>query len=707
MKLIKIIRTKEWFAFIISIVLLTDLVILLNIPFFRQIFGFLSFTIIPGLLILHVLKLNKIEFLKKFVLLVGLSISFLMFGGLLVNSFYPIISKPLSLLPLLISFNILLVILAFIAYKRNKNDFDIKDVFNFKLDLKDKLTSFLLFPILFPFMAVFGTYLMNTQRNNIILLIMLFLIIIYVILITALHDIISKQTYPLAILMISISLLLILPLRSTHITSQDINLEYFFFQQALLYQHWDISKFLHCYNACLSVGILPTIYQLLLNMNGEYIYKIVYNLIFAITPLCLYILFKRYIGELYAFLSCFLFISQFRYVNIMYMLPRVEIALFFFALAMMVFFDDEINKLNKKILFVTLLFAVIISHYSTAYIFFIVLFLSWLITEILRKRLTLKKNLTTTMLVLFLALIFFWYSQVTEAPFTSGVRFFEQTFVDLGNFFVEESRSPGLKVLHGEGLTDIPHQIFVIVFYITNLVIGVGSLTVIRRYRNSIFNVEYISMMMVFLSIILLMVVLPYITIGFSIDKLYLQALVLLAPMIVIGSVIISNHLHIRYTSLIIMLILISQFICGTYLIYQFFGVSYSYAFNSEGYEYNMLYVHDQEVVAAQWLGNHDTPDLPIYTDCYGFKRLIGYGCGDKWRSAFGYDQKSFFAENKPIRRGYIYLRYQNVVDGEFIPNQSGIPFHQDIHNTSEYSIFLKDRVYSNGATETYLSTKR
>ena len=90
-------NAKKWFVLLVSILLLTDLIIFLKIPILRPILGFLYFTIIPGLLILHILKLNKIEFIKKFVLSVGLSVAFLIFAGLLVNSFYPLILKPLSL----------------------------------------------------------------------------------------------------------------------------------------------------------------------------------------------------------------------------------------------------------------------------------------------------------------------------------------------------------------------------------------------------------------------------------------------------------------------------------------------------------------------------------------------------------------------------------------------------------------------------------
>ena len=47
---------KKCFVFIISIFLLTDLAILLDFPFLRQIFGFLFLSILPGLLILQILK---------------------------------------------------------------------------------------------------------------------------------------------------------------------------------------------------------------------------------------------------------------------------------------------------------------------------------------------------------------------------------------------------------------------------------------------------------------------------------------------------------------------------------------------------------------------------------------------------------------------------------------------------------------------------
>ena len=110
-------ETKGQFTFIFSILLLIDVVILLNIPFLRQVFGFLFLTILPGVLILEILKLNKMGSTEKFVLSVGLSVSFLMFFGLLVNnlSLYFGYETPLATIPLLISFNLSFIILATIG----------------------------------------------------------------------------------------------------------------------------------------------------------------------------------------------------------------------------------------------------------------------------------------------------------------------------------------------------------------------------------------------------------------------------------------------------------------------------------------------------------------------------------------------------------------------------------------------------------------
>lgn len=296
-------RTKEWFVFIITILLLTDLAILLDIPFLRQIIGFLFLIILPGLLILQILKLNKLGFTEKSVLLVGLSISFLMFFGLLINNLSLSLGyrTPLSAIFLLVSFNLAFIVLAIIGYKTNKEP--IFSLPNLNLDLSEK--AFLIVPILFPALSIFGMHVMHTTDNNIILIILLFLIPAYVIFLCFFNQKFPKRLYPIVIYLISISLLLLWSLISNHIVGIDTHSEYYFFRTTLNNMYWSV--FGHStLDACLSISLLPTVYQSILNISSEFLFKILYSSLYSISPLVIYILSKKYIGEFYAFLtSCF------------------------------------------------------------------------------------------------------------------------------------------------------------------------------------------------------------------------------------------------------------------------------------------------------------------------------------------------------------------------------------------------------------------
>ncbi|CAD7775867.1 hypothetical protein AIOGIFDO_01851 [Candidatus Methanoperedenaceae archaeon GB37] len=689
---LKNLDARQYFAVLIAITVLADLAILLNIPFLRQMLGFLCFTIIPGLLILHILKLNKIEFLKKFVLSIGLSVSFLMFAGLFVNSFYPLILKPLSLEPILISFNVILLILAFIAYKRNKNDFDINYVFNFKLDLKGKLTSPLIFPILFPFMAVFGTYLMNTQGNNIILLTMLFLIPAYVVALVYLGDRIPDATYPVAVWMISIALLFMLSLRTHHIMGGDIHREYFVFQLALNNFHWDISNYCSPYNACLSITILPTIYQLLLNLNSEYVYKFLYQILISFTSLSLYILFKKYLGETGAFLSSLLYIFSFQFIYSLTLI-RTPFALFFFALSMVILLDSKTDKLNKKIIFLIFMVSTIVSHYSTGYIFFGLILFSLLITTLIKNIGSIKfeKSLTPTAVILSFAIIFLWYGQITETSFNHLVSFVENTFISLNRIFVMEMYHPAEQRAFGAGLSGIPDWINLIIYYITLVFIGIGVVDLSRKYKTSNFGIEYLSMVFVCAAFLASMVAIPYFSVGYGPDRILLQMLVILAPAFVIGGNIVFKFLRPKLRILLIVIVLLSFLMVNLGVVYQAFGVPHSIIFNSEGFQYDSMCVHDQEIMAAKWLKDNNKEYRSIvYTDRYGSERLLGRGI----RESNG----RFFKNNRTIRSGYIFLRYYNVIDEKIVT------MWKDTHNISEYSHLFtrKSRIYNNGGAEVW-----
>ena len=687
---------KKWLVTLILILFITDIIIILNVPFLRELMAFISFTTIPGILILHILKLNKVEFLKKIVLLVGLSVAFLIFMGLLLNSLYPLILKPLSLAPVLILSNVILIILAFIAYLRNKNDFNLNDFLNLKINLNGKLASALIFPALFPFMAILGTYLMNTTQNNVILLAMLFLIPVYIVAITILKDRIHSATYPFALWTIALSLLLMNGLTSFHLMGRDVHYEYYSFQLALQSFHWDINTYLNPYNACLSITILPTILQSLSNLNGEYIFKIL-SLIGSFIPLVVYLVSKKYLENKYAFFAGLLFSFQLFFVYLLGAV-RQEIAILFFFLAVMVLFATDINKNTKKILFLIFMSSVVVSHYTTAYISF-VLVLPVLLMPFFKGLLIDKKLKFTNFDIIILLSLFIlvWYVLFAKVQASAGAQVLQSTISasatgDRGDYV--------LGVL-GIVLKSVPNTISVIVHDLIFVTMGIGLLTVLWNYKKFIKQIdpEYIVAIVVSIILLVMFLALPYISVAYDAVRLFFQLLIFLAPVFIIGTMKIAKIIkRPKWDILIILLLLLSLFSCATYLQYHFYGEPYSQNYDANGLVRNEAYIYNQEVIGATWLKDNYMDNYTTYSEGRGLiVFLTAYG-NDSTKMNLN---NSFFSWNKTVNKGYIYLGYLNVNKNEVLPVYTNL----NIQNMSNYSnLFLrKDKIYDNGGSQIWL----
>jgi len=682
---------RSFLSVLIILLISTNLAIFLNIPFLRQILGFLFLTFLPGLLILQVLKLNRINTTEKFVLSVGLSISFLMLFGLLLN--YSLFNlgyeTPLATYPLLIAFSIVFIILVLVGRKVNKEP--IFSLPNFNLSTSEK--ALLIVPIFSPALSIFGMNLMNTTNNNIILMFLLFLIPIYVVFICLFNQKIPKRSYPIIIFLISISLLLLTALRWNHIIGSDVHLEYYFFQTTSDNSHWIISGY-STLDACLSISLLPAIYHSILDINPEFLFKILYSLIYSISPLVVYIISKRYIEESYAFLASCFFMFQSYFLVIMFN-PRSSVAILFFALAMMTLFNDRIDPLKKRILFIVFIVSCMISHYSTTYIFFFIMFGTFVVTEILSKKYTFKKIISLTTVILFFALIFLWYSQVTKTAFSAGVFFIKEVINNLNKFFIEESRHGAIKGLLGRGFEyPIISRANFIVTWSTFILIGIGVLTTLRRYKEMIsisnmkakrpdflktkFEMEYFTITLMCVGLLISIIVLPYVSIGYDLWRLYSVAIVILSVYFIIGGITLSKHFFFftkrkavpkekqdslnkntsqTWVYFIILLILIPYSLFSSGVIHQLFGVESSIILESEGEGVDELYIHDQESYAAKWLNEYGEKYLIIYTGHQGMYRLISQG-----KIEMGYiDEYSLF-EKKELSKGYIYLRYSSII---------------------------------------------
>lgn len=736
----------RWFSFVIAIIAVTNIAILLDIPILRQISGFIFLTFIPGFLLLLILKLNKLGLAEKIVLSVGLSLTLLMFSGLALNGLLLAIgySKPLSIASLLISLNTTTIILVIIAYMRNKDTtFSFS---NLKLSTGEK--AFLIVPSLFPLLSIVGMRIMNLTDNNIILMLLLFLIPAYVIFISFFHRRVPDKVYPFTIFLIGISLLLMYSLRSNHIIGSDTHREFFMFMTVVGDFQWSQMGF-GALDACLSISILPAIYQLFLDIDPEYLFKLFYSVIVSILPLAVYLLSKRYIGSFYAFLASVFFMSQIIFLwTPSY--ARTNTAILFFGLAILVMFHDGISEFDRKALFIIFSASTIVSHYGTTYVAFFVVLLTWIGMQIISSIVSRKKELaalpaenrvtegdasdlpppagsplgsdtmgykatalgptqaqlrrgiTITVIALFLAMLFFWYSQMTGPSFSSGVRFIYNSFTSWEWFLTEEAVGQPVPAAFGKTLPYIgaPQRIEFVVSWLTIFFIAIGILTTVIRFKAMVsspyagyekpnfllkkFEAEHLLLSIMCSFLLVAMVILPFVSKYYGLSKTYFQMVVPLSIFFVIGGIMVAKYLKAR-PHWVILAVLIPYFWCTTGVMTQVFGFPRAITLNSEGILYNSMYVSDEESYAAKWVKEHAEGGVTIYTQ--GFTKDVLTSQGKIPYPQINSHLISDYEEGKEID-GYIYLRYSDI--------NSGL--------VAEYpGIFAeKSKIYSSGGSEVY-----
>jgi len=712
---IKRFQAKEWFIFTILMLFITDLVIILDLPLLRDIIPFLFFTIVPGFLIVSILKQNKIEFLIKILLSIGLSVSVLLSIGLLLNSLYPVLLKPLSLTPLLVSLNLLVLILTIFAYQRNKNDFNSSLIFNYNFKLGDKLLSPLIFTLLFPFMAILGTYLMNTTLNNIIILTMLFLIPVYIIIIAYLRDRVHPVTYPIALFMIGLGLILMHALTSAHIIGRDVHQEFYCFQLTLANFHWNIYDYYNPYNACLSITILPTVYQVLSNMNPEYVFKLLFGLLGSILPLMVYTVAKKYLNHKFAFFASLLFVFQVFFIDIIGAV-RQEVAIIFFFLSVIVIFDCFGDKKFekswvKKLLFLIFVSSMVVTHYATSYVAFALLVPILLLPFL--KNLYLERKITIInfeVLVIYFLIIILWFILYAKVQFLAGSEVIQSTVaatasatgVGGGNEAFMNSREGTVLSILGIGIKNLPNLIAVIVNDLIFLTMGIGLITLIVKYRRilkhkTVFIYDGIRTLdsklvlagLLSVTLLAMFIILPSVSFFYGSDRLFFQLLIFTVPIFIMGADKIAEIMNkvIKKPDLkvgLILVLLISLFICNTHLQYEFTGIPFSPEYDKIGITRGELYIYDGELATASWIGNYRADDINTYTDAVGFTRLFMSGVKT---NVVGIN-----FNNKTIN-GYIYMGNANVNEGKFYDTID----HQVTTQRFSYFFNNKSKIFDDG----------
>jgi uncharacterized membrane protein len=723
-----------------------------NIPFLRQLLGLAITLLIPGFLLCILFNLICANFWEYLVMSLGLSIAFLEFMGLLLNQIFIRFNFPAPLTETKLIYLVLFGCLGMgsLIWFRKK---ELQDYL--QVDEHPSTNQIFYFiPVLFPMLSGIGAVLLNNRGSNFIAVTAIVLISAFVLFVVWKHKQISEDLLMFSILMIGLALLLSFSLRSWHISGWDINQEFYVYQLTKHHQEWRIDFFRDPYNACLSLTILPSILNSFLRMNDEFLFKVVYQLIFAFVPLIIYLTAKKYVTPVFAFLASMFFVFQPWFIQPAPALARQEIGLFFFALFVWVTFHQKFSRLQRNALQILFGAATITSHYSTAYIgliFFTLTFLgAWVFRNLYRVR---KSNgrmihsISGWVLLSLFCFTFYWSNIQTG---TSGniIYVFQITLLNMKNALLADLRSEDVQmaflninqrfsqqdinqyvqtqneiyserpslyskesyadfyptilistemegILQNEALRAILSTIFFGVKQLSKIFLVIGAVIwIIHVIRSKGFHDEFVVLNLVSISVLLLWIILPVLSLYYNLFRVYLQTLIVSSVSLIFGlnllfSRLRSEYSKIIYSSWIVVFFFASTNGLGAYL----FGGSANMNLNNFGEAFDKFYTHPREVYSAAWLAQNRDPKLSVYADDTASLRLISFGMGM-------IDTDKAILPSTITRDSYVYLDYSNIwsqiTQAQYAGKQ--ISYKYPI----EFLEKNKNLIYDNGGSKIY-----
>lgn len=738
----------------------TNLSILLNLPVLRQVLGFPFLTILPGLLILRSLKINKLNTIETILYSIGLSIAFVMLTGFSMNVSYPLLgfSKPISILPLVVTISAAVLILAVINYWVNRDFFSTISVDT--KNIKELFSPVVLLLILLPVMSILGMCMFTFYGNNLVLLFLIILISIVVILTG--FNIISIKYHSIVIFTIALALVLYGSLITFYIVGagRDFAIEFYYYDLVMSNSYWDPTHYNNV-NAMLSITILPVIFSKILNISGEWVFRIVYPLILAFVPLALYQAYQRQTSANIAFLSVFFFMAMPTFFNMIPILARMCIAELFFALLLLLIMQENIDGTKRVALLIIFAFSLATSHYGLSYFYifyiFSFIFISFVISdrhvgdffeslqnkiekyvpiadEPVKSKESNDRTLTKTFVLTYTVFAISWYMHMSSSSaFNSIVRIADHVHGSLFTDFLNPlAREGSVLIALGMGLEtgSLWHVINRYVWHVTELFVIVGLLGIIIKHRELKFQYEYIILSFIGSILLAMCITLPYFSCNFSMKRIYHVALFFLAPCCVIGGQIIFKLLskflkrlhnplgNVENSSFaltsFLLIILIPYFLFTSGFVFTvtddlpaFTPLSAEKYKLSDNINLKVTYIYfcipKEDFVSAKWLSEYKNNRSVIYTGFTSKKYLLTpYPLPPTERI------RILDRPNQGMESGaFIYLRHLNIETGKIITSRTteqGMPyFNYSYFNITNFSqLSENNKIYSNNGSEIY-----
>ncbi len=707
--------------------LFANIAILLDIPILREIIVFIFLSFIPGFAILRLFKLKEISFLDTILFSVALSIAFVMFMGLLVNELYLFfgLSQPLSTVPLTVAISAFTLTAFFIEYRRDLSE-TLKQKTNFEDKLKDVFPlSILLF--LLPLLSALGVLYLNVS----VILLSDAIIAALCVMSVVSRRLVPENLFPFLIFSISIALVCQVLLTSKYIVGSDANFEYYVFRLTQINGHWGLlnanvnSIGTLTYNSMLSITLLPAIYSSLMNAQGEIVFKFLYPFIFCLVPLTLYRICEKQFGKLIGFLSTLFFVFTYSafYGSEPLSLNREIVGELFLLLSVFLLISKTIPVTKRRLLLIIFGAALVVSHYSLAYIYLAIVAIVFIISRVKPK---IDDTLNTVTVLLLFIMTFSWYT-LTSAPLTSMVSTIKLAFVEL-------TTTGGSPIGGGASMMFGIPQVFTVASWINlllsgiaNLFLIIGVLVIILRSKGTGISPLYRVMIIIAGILLAVSLIVPIIASTLNFTRFYAITLLFLASCFVFGGKALLEIIGKAWTKIkrtlkrqsasksknIDIVLLLIAIILAAYFLSQVGFVNN--VTNSAIHSYNTdfdrmitsnesqvkitlygIYIPEQDVFSASWLLNHKVETAEVFGDYLSEHHvLVSYGLIPNILLLH------ITNTTIPPQGSFVYLGSLNIVDGVMRATNTGS------FNTSEISFLLDQNnlVYSSGNSEIWYVT--
>ena len=367
---------RPWPIVFLVLVISVSLVNDVTVPWLSPIAGFWLILALPVHMLCMKVKWGTPSVGERVAYSVAAVLALLMSGGLLINTILPPlgVEHPLSRGPVLVVVDVIAIALT-LWRPLHWRPLDVRSIAE---QLRRSDWWLMGIGALVILMVVMGANRLNNGRGGGMTLAALVAAAALLVLLFACRKRLNPATIPVGVYFVGLAMVLMTSLRGWLITGHDIQREFRVFQLTSVNNDWEMSRFQDAYNACLSITILPTMLQRIIDVSDPYVYKAIVQVLFAICPVMVYQITRRFGGTSVGLLAAVYFMSFPTYFTDMPFLIRQEIAFIFVGAIILMTTNPVLSLRSRRAWIAVFSVGMVLAHYSTTYVMCGILIASWL-----------------------------------------------------------------------------------------------------------------------------------------------------------------------------------------------------------------------------------------------------------------------------------------------------------------------------------------